>query len=162
MKGLRLTGWLTIIITLLIAIILTLLPIPGWFESFRPLWVLLVLLYWAIALPHCVGIGIAWVCGLLLDVMQGTLLGEHALIYISLVYIAIKMHRQIRLFSLLGQAGAIYLLLFLNQLLAFWLEGLQGISVSMKWFWGAPLISAMLWPWIYMVLTDCIRRYRLN
>jgi rod shape-determining protein MreD len=162
MTGLRAAGWATIIMTIIIAIILTVLPLPGWAESFRPAWLLMVVIYWAIALPHRVGIGIAWISGLILDVIQGTLLGENALIFICLTYIAIKIHRQIRMFSLLGQAGIIFLLMVLNQILVFWLQGLQGIGISGEWFWASALVSACLWPWLFMVLTDCLRRYRLN
>lgn len=161
MNALRLSGWSVIAITLIVGLLLMILPLPHWAVAFRPAWLLLVMIYWSIALPHRVGILTAWSMGLALDVMQGTLMGENALAFALIIYITAKMHRQFRLFSLLTQSVTLFALLLLSQLLIFWLQGLQGQTVSMKWFLGAPLVSACLWPWIFFVLTDCLRRYRL-
>ncbi|HEV2613661.1 MAG TPA: rod shape-determining protein MreD [Gammaproteobacteria bacterium] len=161
MNALRLSGWGIIIFTLIVGLLLMILPLPHWAMAFRPAWLLLIMIYWSIALPHRVGILTAWSSGLVLDILQGTLLGENALAFALIVYISLKMHRQFRLFSLLMQSVSLFFLLLLNQLLLFWLQGLQGQTVSVKWFLGPPLVSACLWPWIFFVLTDCLRRYRL-
>lgn len=158
---LRFTGWIVIFLTMFIALILMILPLPHWAESFRPEWLLLVILYWVIALPHRVNVGIAWISGLLLDGLQGTLLGENALCFALLAYFAYKMNRQIRLFSLPSQALVIFVFLMINQIMLFWIQGLQGQLVTLKWFLGAGVVSAVIWPWIFIVLTDSIKRYRL-
>ena len=64
--------------TILIAFMLEILPLPGFIIWFRPAWTLLVLIYWAMALPEVVGVGYAFMVGIFLDVLTGTLLGEHA------------------------------------------------------------------------------------
>jgi rod shape-determining protein MreD len=161
MNALRLSGWGVIIFTLVMGLLLMILPLPHWAMAFRPAWLLLIMIYWSIALPHRVGILTAWGSGLVLDILQGTLLGENALAFALIIYITLRMHRQFRLFSLVIQALSVFFLLLLNQLLLFWLQGLQGQTVSVKWFLGSPLVSACLWPWIFFVLTDCLRRYRL-
>jgi rod shape-determining protein MreD len=161
MNALRLSGWGVIIFTLILGLLLMILPLPHWAIAFRPAWLLLIMIYWSIALPHRVGILTAWGSGLVLDILQGTLLGENALAFALIIYISLKMHRQFRLFSFPIQSVSIFFLLLLNQLLLFWLQGLQGQTVSVKWFLGLPLVSACLWPWIFYVLTDCLRRYRL-
>ena len=61
-------------ITLLLAFILQIIPLPTQFDVFRPDWVLLALSYWTMALPNRVNIGVAFVCGLILDLLQGTTL----------------------------------------------------------------------------------------
>src|SRR5690606_27167374 len=71
-------GW-AIILSFAVAFMLTAVPLPEWAASWRPAWVAMVLIYWCMALPERVGIGAAWCLGLLLDVQQGTLLGQHAL-----------------------------------------------------------------------------------
>jgi rod shape-determining protein MreD len=162
MTTLRLSGWLVIITTLIIALILMVLPLPHWAVSFRPHWLLLVMIYWMIALPHRVGIIIAWINGLMLDSLQGTLMGENALCFAVIAYIAIKMHRQMRMVSLPFQSIIILILLLINQILLFWFQGLQNQLVSLEWFLGTTIVSALLWPWIFRVLTDCIKRYRLH
>lgn len=161
MNALRLSGWSVIIFTLIMGLLLMILPMPHWADAFRPAWLLLIMIYWSIALPHRVGILTAWGVGFILDLLQGVLLGENALAFALVVYISLKIHRQFRLFSVLMQVISVFLLLLLNQLLLFWLQGLQGQTVTVKWFLGSPLISACVWPWIFFVLTDCLRRYRL-
>ncbi len=80
-------GGIVIILTLLMALILTILPLPDWAQMLRPQWYTLVLIYWVLALPLRVGVGIGWLVGIQVDVMTGTLLGQHAL---SLALIAIS------------------------------------------------------------------------
>ena len=159
--ALRLSGWIVILVTVVLGLLLMILPLPHWVMAFRPAWLLLVIFYWSVALPHRVGILFAWFTGLLLDILQGTLLGENAVGFAVVIYIALKIHRQFRLFSLLGQMMTVFFVILLYQLLLCWLQGLQGQTVLFKWFLGVPLTSALIWPWVFFVLTDCLRRYRL-
>ena len=62
-----------------VSLMLTALPMPEWASLWRPAWVALVLIYWCMALPARSGVLVGWSVGLLLDVMTGTLLGQHAL-----------------------------------------------------------------------------------
>jgi rod shape-determining protein MreD len=162
MTLLRFSGWSVIFVSLITAFILMILPLPHWAIAYRPAWVLLVVLYWVMALPHRTGVGIAWLNGLLLDILQGTLLGENALCFAILAYFTLKLHRQIRLLSLPLQTLVIFLLLLLNQLLLFWLQGLQRQFVSLEWFFGVIITSSLLWPWISMILNNTLKRYRLH
>ena len=75
----RSQGGLTIALSFFVALILTIIPLPDWMASFRPEWVALTLIYWSMALPQRVGVGIGWGLGLALDVLKGALLGQHAL-----------------------------------------------------------------------------------
>ena len=72
-------GWI-IVTSFLAALALTVLPLPDWVALIRPEWVALVLIYWCMALPGRVGVGFAWITGLLLDVLRAGLLGQHALL----------------------------------------------------------------------------------
>src|SRR5471030_300849 len=95
--------WFIISITFLGAFVLTLLPMPDWTVWLRPAWVLLVLIYWTMEVPYRVNIGIAWFIGILLDVLNGTLLGEHALALTVVCYIVARMHSRLLMFPLLQQ-----------------------------------------------------------
>jgi rod shape-determining protein MreD len=79
-------GWL-IVLTVVLALVLTIVPLPGGLAAFRPEWIGLVLIYWSLALPARVGLGVAWLTGIVQDVLQATLLGAHALSLTLAVFI---------------------------------------------------------------------------
>ena len=68
-----------ILLTFVIALLLTVIPLPDWARYLRPDWVGLVLIYWCMALPERVGVTTGWFMGLLVDLLTGTVLGQHAL-----------------------------------------------------------------------------------
>ena len=111
-------GRLVIVVTLCVAMLLAILPMPEWARPFRPQWVTLVLLYWAIALPHRVGVGSGFLAGIVLDVLTGTLLGQHALGLSVVTFIAIQLHQRIRVFPFWQQSLGILVLLVIEHLLA--------------------------------------------
>lgn len=162
MSHLRATGWVVIYLSFVGAILLSLIPLPSWAIDFRPDWLLLVVCYWIMVLPDRVGIFTAWILGLLSDSLNGTLLGEHALVFALVAYAMAKMQRRIRLSPMSMQMLVIFIFLLIMHLLLFWIQGIAGQQVSTLWFWGSAFIGALLWPWIFMVLTDCVRRYKLH
>ena len=145
-----------------LALVLTIMPLPEWARSARPDWVALVLIYWCLALPDRVGIGIAFCVGLLADVLIGSLLGQHALGLILIAYIAVHLHNLIRVYPLRQQALFVLLLLLLNQLAALWIMGLTGSSPG-DWLYFLPsIIGTLLWPWIYFLMRDLRRRFKVS
>ncbi len=106
-------GWV-IIASLILAFMLTAMPLPEWAVNWRPAWVAMFLIYWCMALPDRVGIGIGWLLGLLLDVQQGTVLGQNALGLAVIAYVTLRSHQRIRVFPLVQQAILVccYVLLF--------------------------------------------------
>ena len=102
-------------LTLFVAFMLTIMPLPEWAIEFRPDWVTLVLVYWAMALPARVGVTIAWFAGLMLDVSHGAILGQHALGLMLVIYIVHIQHQRLRVVSLVQQAIVIFFLLLLKQ-----------------------------------------------
>ncbi|MGH6693222.1 MAG: rod shape-determining protein MreD, partial [Gammaproteobacteria bacterium] len=93
-----------IALTLVAALMLNLLPWSGAWLWLKPDFVALVVLYWCIEQPRKVGFVSAWMMGLIMDVADGTLLGEHALAYSILAYAGIVLHRRVRMFSGTPQA----------------------------------------------------------
>ena len=89
-----------ILFSLLLVLIASIIPLPLNIDIFRPDWVLIVLIYWAIALPNRVNVVTAWLMGFLLDVLLGTVLGVHAAAMAISVYIAADNYQKIRNFSL--------------------------------------------------------------
>jgi rod shape-determining protein MreD len=152
----------TIALSVVVALTLSILPLPEWALPYRPDWVTLVLIYWCLALPARVGVGVAWVVGLLLDVLSGSLLGQHALGLAVVAFLALRFHQQIRVFPLIQQALVILLLLGVKQLLLLWVNGILGHPGPTWLYWAPSLTGMMLWPWIYVILRDLRRRFHVT
>lgn len=154
---LRPGGWV-ILLSLMGGFLLDGLPLPLWLERLSPDWLALVLIYWSMALPRRVGIGTGWVAGLFVDTVRGSLLGQHALVYAVLCFLAVKSHRQVRVFPLWQQAITVTLFLLSGRLLLFWIDAMTGYPPRGAWFL-APLASTLvLWPLVFVLLRD-LRRY---
>ena len=154
-------GWV-IVVSILLALMLEILPLPHWAQTWRPEWAALVVLYWAMALPQRVGVGVGWLVGLFLDMLNGTLLGQHALAMAVIAYLAISLHLRIRVYPLWQQAFTILVMLALYQLLILWFDGITGEPPKTWNYWGQSLSGTVLWPWIFVVLRDVRRRFRVT
>ncbi len=161
MSGPRAQGRLVIALSIIVALMLTVVPLPGWAQPLRPEWSALVIIYWCMALPHRVGVGIAWVVGLLLDVLTGTLLGQHALGLALIAYLTVLLHQRIRVFPVRQQALTVLVLLLLYQLVILWAMGVTGRAPRDWTYWGASLTGTLLWPWVFITLRHLRRRHRV-
>lgn len=155
-------GSAVIVATLVVAMVLTLLPIPDWAAPYRPPWVALALLYWVLALPQRVGVFSGFTAGILLDVISGTLLGQHAFSLAVMAYLAAQLHQRIRVFPLLQQTFAVWLLLLVERLLFLWLLGATGQPMPAPIYWATTLTGLALWPWLFVVLRDVRRRFGVS
>lgn len=151
-----------IYLTLLAGYLLAIMPLPEWSLSYRPQWVALILIYWCMALPERVGVGVGFTAGLLLDVLSGTLLGQHALGLSVVAFLALKLHLRIRVMPLRQQVFSIFILLLVERLLALWSTGAAGYPTPSLGYWITPIISMLLWPWIYLTLRRIRRRFRVG
>lgn len=149
-------------ITLCIAMMLTILPMPDWAIWLRPQWVLLVIMYWCLAIPERVSVGIAWGIGLLMDVLQGTLLGQHALAMAVVAYFMVKFHPRIRLFPIWQNTLIVFILSIIYLGLLYWIQGLMGVSPNTWEFWIPAITSALLWPWVFIILRDLRRKFNVS
>ncbi|HHJ34829.1 MAG TPA: rod shape-determining protein MreD [Gammaproteobacteria bacterium] len=150
------------IFTVIAAFMLAIMPLPEWAAEFRPDWVTLVLIYWAMALPSKVGVTMAWIAGLLLDVSYGTLMGQHAVGLVLVIYVIHVQHQRLRVASLLQQAIVIFFLLLLKQLLILWVDGMLGRAPDSGLYFMPTLTSTLLWPWTYLILRDLRRKFGIN
>lgn len=137
-----------------LAFLLTLLPLPGWAVELRPPWVALTLLFWLLVIPERIGVFSAWALGLLLDVAIGTTLGQHALSLAVLAWVALSLHRRLRLFPLVQQALAVWLLLLLDRLVTLWVMGALGQPTPGLSYWWSTLTGLLVWPLFYLLGRD--------
>lgn len=151
-------GRLALVATFLAAIILNIMPLPGWAEPFRPDWVALALIYWCMAAPHRVNVGTGWILGLVLDVLYGSLLGLHALAKSVIAYLTVRLHLKLRMFPRWQQAAAVLVLLAINQMLVVWIKSAVGQAPPGIAYWTPSIVGMLIWPWLFVILRDVRRR----
>ncbi len=148
--------------SLLVALILMILPLPETVQIYRPHWVALMLIYWSMAIPERIGLWFAFFSGIMVDVSQGTLLGQHALALIIIVYINLNFYQRIRVMSLAQQAMYVFGLLVMGQVVIVWVEGIMGRPTPILAFFAAPFVGMLIWPWIFVILRDIRRKAKIN
>jgi rod shape-determining protein MreD len=146
-------GRLPVIVTIIVSIMLMVMPLPDWALAFRPDWVALTLIYWAMMLPRTWSVGTAWIIGLVLDVAQGTILGQHALALCCIVFITVRFHLLMRVFPMQQLTATVFAILTLYQFILFWINGVAGVEVQLVSYWGPVLSGTLLWPVVTMVLS---------
>ncbi len=149
-----------VIISIIVALMLAIAPMPAWAESFRPDWVTMTLIYWTMNLPRSYGVGWAWIIGLILDVAQGTLLGQHALALSLVMYVTVTFHLQMRQFPTLQMSMTVCALLALYQFILFWINGVAGVNTPAITYWGPVISGSLLWPLITVLFGGA--RYRVR
>ncbi|WP_240095504.1 rod shape-determining protein MreD [Thermomonas flagellata] len=146
-------------VSLLLAILLGLVPLPGVLQPLRPYWLALVLAYWVLEAPAKVGLGAAFLLGLAADLAYGGLLGEQAMRLTILTFILERFRARLRFFPVSQQALAIGVLLFNDRVVSLAIHLVVG-AVLLPWtFWIAPLVGMLLWPPLRLVL-DALRLQR--
>jgi len=141
-----------IVLTLALALFANLLPLSGVALALRPDFLALVLLFWCIQAPQFVGVGIAWMVGLVMDVGDGTVFGQHALAYAFLAYAAEYFRRRVLRFPPWQQAAQVAVLLALCSALVLLIRVVGGANLP-RWTYAAPpVVGALLWPIVSVVL----------
>lgn len=149
---------LPVIISIVVALMVMIAPLPDWAATFRPDWLALTLIYWAIWLPRSFGVGSAWLAGLVLDVAQGTLLGQHALALCVVVFVALRLHLLMRVFPLSQLTATVFSLLALYQFILFWTNGVAGVPVPAIHYWAPVISGAIFWPLVTLLLSGARMR----
>ncbi|MBU2891771.1 rod shape-determining protein MreD [Colwellia sp. D2M02] len=151
-----------IIFSLLIALMASIMPMPLAFDAFRPDWVLIVLVYWCLALPSKINIITAWLMGFLLDVLLGSTLGIHAAAMALTMYIVVVNFQKIRNFSVWQQALIIGVLAALYHLIVFWLQRFLSDAVFLPSYLYPVITSIILWPWVFLLLRRVRRHFKIK
>ena len=146
----------TVAISFAIALFLNFLP----WKDLRvvPDFVALVLAFWRVRQPRLVGLGVAWTIGLLMDAGNGVLLGQHALAYSLLAFLAIWLSRRILWFGPFLQAVHVAVILAVGQTLVLLVRVAAGDPFPGWAIYVSPLAGAVLWPMVSWLLTLPQRR----
>ena len=124
----------------IVAFVLEIMPWPNDFQGYRPTWVVLVLLYWALALPDKVSVGTAFVVGIIWDLVVGSILGIHALVQSLLVMLYVILIR--------------FMIFFIEMVL-------NNAEFNNQQIVGA-IISGILWPWVFLLMRQVRHQLRLH
>lgn len=139
-----------------IACVLAIISLPDYVPDYiayaRPHWVALVLVYWIIYLPQQIGLIAAWTSGLLIDVLEGRLLGQHALAYLVIGFIVANLYQRMRMYTVWQQASLIFGALLVGDLIIYLID-LLALGKHWSYLYLLPsFVSALLWPWLFLSL----------
>lgn len=147
-----------ILVSIVIGIILQIIPMPAPIDLYRPDWLLLILVYWAMALPNRVSVGTAGIAGLILDILYGTALGVHSFALAIPIYLVSANYQRLRNYSMLQQTVMILVICMLYHLTVYWLQ-YWIIGIEFSWIFLRPAFTSILfWPWLFWLL----RKFRRN
>lgn len=129
-----------VFISFIFALMLTIMPLPDAVAAFRPDWLAMLVIFWAMQLPRTWSVGTAWIVGIVLDVSQGTLLGQHALALCCVAFITVRFHLLMRVFPVPQLTASVFPILAIYQFLLFWINGVAGVDAPSVAYWG-PVVS---------------------
>ena len=151
---------LRVTVTVIIALILGVLPLPRWMDIARPYLLLLLVIYWSLSSPRLAGLMFAWLCGLAIDVIKGPIFGQHAIAFAVVAYLTHKNQLRLRIFPIYQQTLWVFGLLAIYEFLVFWIDGIIGSPVTTWLRWLPVVTSAVLWPVLVAVLDTWNRSRR--
>ena len=135
-----------LLLSTLVALVLTVLPLPPLLDVVRPAFLVLAVLYWSVNAPRTGGLAIGFFAGLMLDVFQGPVLGEHALALSLVTYIAVREHQRIRSKPVIQQALIVFAALIVYEVVLFMIDGWTGHPVTGPQRWIHTVTGALIWP----------------
>jgi rod shape-determining protein MreD len=141
-----------ILLTFLMGLLVNLMPMTGMALVLRPDFLMLVVLYWCIQEPRYVGVGVAWLLGVVMDVADATVFGQHALSYAVLAYAAEYFRRRVLRFPLWQQAPQVAVLLLACSALVLLVRFVGGAPFPGWMYFVPPLVGALLWPLLSVLL----------
>lgn len=153
---------LVLVFIFVIAFVLEIMPWPVDLQGLRPTWVVLVLIYWALALPDKVSVGTAFLAGIVWDLILGSILGIHALVLSIAIYFVAKYHLILRNLSLWLQSLLVMAYIAIIRFFIFFIElVLHSAEFNTQEIIGA-IISGILWPWIFLLMRHIRRGLHLR
>ena len=148
---------LLIIASLAAALVLQLIELPYVLAVLRPMFVPLVLVYWVMVIPQPTGLFSAWLVGLMLDVLLGSVLGQHALGLTVMVFITLQVRGILTLYPIWQEALALMPIWFVYLFLMFWIDGATGHRADPWLLWLPLLTTGPCWPLAFGLLNSLHR-----
>lgn len=153
-------SYIVIFFTLCCGFILQYLPLTDFMSWFVPEWVLLIFIFWQMKVPRLINYWWVWPIGLFMDVQNANLLGSSVIGYAIVLYCLQLMYQRLRVFNVAQQTMVIFLLMCTFQLVTHW-AGMLIDDVNKPFsLWLPALVSALVWPWLYLLLSSISQKVR--
>ena len=149
-----------ILLTILLSLFVSLITLPLGYYS--PEWILLVLIYWAIAIPSINKLFLAFLLGFLTDIVLGQVLGISSLFYVILIYIVLRLYNSLRYMTIAQQSFVIFFLIIIKQHLLIWAYIMIGQSIEYQAILIGSFMNALLWPLIFFALRYVRRKFNIG
>jgi len=154
---LRPARWTYIALTLALALGANLVALPGMAQVLRPDLLALTLIYWVVYHPRRLGFLPAWTLGLIMDVANGSLFGEHALAYAVLMYLSILLYRRIVMFGMIQQMLHVLTILLASQAVMLAVRSAAGADFPGIAYFVPSFLGAILWPALFALIRMPLR-----
>lgn len=151
-----------IIITILVAMVLAIYPLPFHWRAYRPEFIALLVIYWSMYTPQYFGLGASVTVGLSLDLLVGAELGTHALGLLVIAYISQVSYRRIRSYAEWQQSAWVFVFVGIYQLFANWVSEFYNQTVQSPIYIFALVLTAALWPFLVRLLLTLRLKWRLQ
>lgn len=163
MRGNNRISILVIWLTLLIGLCVQIIPWSPEYNMFKPHLLMLIMVYWLIALPHRIGMGMAFLLGIILDLFSGSLLGIHAFIFSCVAYLLMFKFQLIRNLALWQQSIIIFAVSLCYNILVFLFQVsiYHTITIS-PLILVSSFVDGVLWIVIYLFLRLIRRNFAIN
>ena len=149
-----------ILLTILLSLFVSLITLPLGYYS--PEWILLVLIYWAIAIPSINKLFLAFILGFLTDIVLGQVLGISSLFYVILIYIVLRLYNSLRYMTIAQQSFVIFFLIIIKQHLLIWAYIMIGQTIEYQAILIGSFMNALLWPLIFFALRYVRRKFNIG
>jgi len=149
-----------ILLTILLSLFVSLITLPLGYYS--PEWILLVLIYWAIAIPSINKLFLAFLLGFLTDIVLGQILGISSLFYVILIYIVLRLYNSLRYMTIAQQSFVIFFLIIIKQHLLIWAYIMIGQTIEYQAILIGSFMNAFLWPLIFFALRYVRRKFNIG
>lgn len=141
-----------VFLTVVAAILLSLLPLPEMLAPFKPYWVAMVIIYWALETHDTISLGTTFLTGMALDILSGSLFGMHALSLVIMVFLVQRFRPRLRFFPPWQQALSVLALLVNDRVILIWVTALLGEPLPTWQYWLPPVVALAIWPWLFLLL----------
>jgi rod shape-determining protein MreD len=147
-------------LSILIGLVLALLLLPLGYMG--PEWLLLINIYWAIALPNNSKLFLAFISGYFVDILYGQVLGITSLTYVVFIYIVLRLYNSLRYMTVTQQMIVISFFILIKQHLFVWSNYVIGIDSEYFDLIISSLLSGILWPPMYFTLRFIRRKFQIS
>ena len=141
-----------VLVTLIIAMLLTLIPLGDYWSLWRPEWIALTLVHWALVIQDRLSLLLAFLVGLIIDTMFGSLMGQHALGFLLVAYFSVRLGLRMTAQAFFQQFALLFVILGLYMLVNLWVQRVTSGSTGGWLYWASLASSLVIWPIYHSLL----------